>query len=142
MKRALKIGLWSTFVLALVFMITLVVHIGFMVGNRPASSFYQLGRVDFANPVNQADKDALTDQMETEEGFISAYFNDEAHTMVYKIDTRYNNAGNFFENAVQKSIPDSKRYIVTAEMEKQGCPVIRDDSFYGRLTAMVTNVMY
>lgn len=142
MKRSLKIVLRSTLILTLLFVVVLIVHIAMMVGNRPASSFYQLGRVDFSNQMSKAEADQVKLVLANEEGYISSFCNLEGKTMVYKFDTRYNSAEAIYQNAVQKQFPESKRYVVTAEMASQGCPVINDKSFYGRLTAMVTNVMY
>lgn len=142
MRKALKIGGGSMIVLAIVFMITLVVHIAIMVGNRPASSFYQLARVDFTNEISNIEADEMKVNILNQEGTVSSFFNSKAKTLVYKFDTRYNNADDIYQIAILNRFPDAKRYIVTEEMAQKGCPVVSDESFYGRLAAMVTNIMY
>lgn len=142
MKKGLRIGLWSAAIVTFLFMITLIVHIAVMVGNRPASSFYQLARVDFASEINDSEADQMKVSILDQDGAVSSFFNSKAKTLVYKFDTRYNNADAIYQKAILNRFPDSKRYVVTEDMAQKGCPVISDKSFYGRLTAMVSNVMY
>ena len=142
MKKGLKIGLWSVGAITLLFVVTLIVHIAIMVGNRPASSFYQLARVDFATEINDSEADQIKVSIMDQDGAVSSFFNSKANTLVYKFDTRYNNADAIYQNAILNNAPDATRYIVTEDMAQKGCPVISDKSFYGRLTAMVSTVMY
>ncbi|HUH74111.1 MAG TPA: hypothetical protein VLZ75_06845 [Chitinophagales bacterium] len=140
--KFLKYGLISAFSLIGIFAITLIVHIAIMVGNKSSSSFHQLARVDFSQDISDNEVQQIEESLKSEKGFVSTYFNDVDKILVYKFDKRYNNSSQIYANTIQPKAPNSTRFIVTEAMQAKGCPVISDDSFYGKLTATVTQIMY
>lgn len=142
MNKKIKIALISLGSLFAIFAIITVVHIGIMVSNKPASSFYQMARADF-NPSTPAEKiNELKTNLATQEGFIRSHYNADAGTFVYTFDTRYTNSTELYNNSIKNTVADSKQHILTEAMKLEGCPVGADNKIYSSLTSAVTAFIY
>ena len=142
MSKTIKIGVGGAFIAFFIFIAALLGHIAYMVGNRPAASFYQLARVDFDQRPTAADEQRINQALQARQGVIGTFFNAKASTLVFKYDTRYATADAIFRQAIQRQVPGCRRFIVPAALAETGCPVLSDKSFYGRLTNLVASAMY
>lgn len=123
--------------------LVLMVHIVVMVKNMPhyTNPTVQLARADFKEPVDSGSAARIQQQIKKLPGVASTYFNQKAGILVYAYDNRKNNAQNIYDDVVRNSGFRSVRYTVTAEDLKSGCPVMNDNSFYGKLTNMVAKIV-
>jgi len=71
----------------------------------------------------------------------SAYYNAKGNIMVYALDNKINTSEKIYEQGIIPSGIKAKRYIVSNADLKNGCPVIEESSFYGKLTQFVSNIV-
>lgn len=138
-NKKIKIALFSIMGFAFLFVAALLVHITLMVKemrNLPDATI-QLARADFKQPVDPINALQIENKVMEQTGVKSTYFNPKDYTLVYTFDNRVNNARNIYDHAIRNDGFLSTRYIVSAADLSQGCPVMNDHSFYGKLTAFV-----
>ena len=97
----------------------------------------QMARADFMQPVDSLSAVQIENKVMSQEGVKSTYFNPKDYILVYTFDNRINNSQNIYDHAIKNSGFKSERYIVSASDLTKGCPVMNDNSFYGKLTAFV-----
>jgi len=129
--------------LAFLFSAALLIHIAIMVkGRQPiANATIQMARVDFQVPLDSLEALKIQEDLKSVKGVRSTYFNFKNHILIYTFDNRLNNAQGIYDETIKNSGFPSDRHIVSAKEATQGCPVINNNSFYGKLTAMVSKVV-
>ncbi|WP_107040308.1 hypothetical protein [Brumimicrobium mesophilum] len=145
MKTRKKIKMVATILLggAFLFFATLVIHIGIMVYGKEALPLAttQIGRLDFDEQINEGQANAIENQFKNIEGVKSTYFNVGSDILIYTFDNRKNSTENIYKEFNQGSNYLSSRYTVSEEDLSKGCPAIESDSFYGKLTSMVSKIV-
>lgn len=141
--KLVKIILGGIIGIAFLFFLVLIIHIAVMVRDRPpiANATIEMARVDFNAPVDSSSIIAIQEKVKQLKGVRSTYYNYKNRILIYTFDNRVNNAQKIYDNAIRSSQFPSKRIIVSAAEAKQGCPVIDNKSFYGKLTALVAKVV-
>lgn len=130
-------------VFAVLFVLLLLTHIVIMVKRMPilANPTLQLARVDFKEPLDSLSIGQIRNKVVSQKGVKSTYYNQRDDILIYTFDNRLNNARTIYDNAIVPSGYASVRYVVTAKDLQQGCPVMSNDSFYGKLTALVAKIV-
>lgn len=139
LKTALKIAGGAV----LLFFIVLVTHIVIMVKNRPplVHSTTQLARADFKQPVDSAAAISIQDGLKKLSGVQTTYFNLKDNILVYGFDNRKNTAENIYDEAIKNCGFTSVRYMVNSKDMANGCPVIDNNSFYGKVTNVIAKIV-
>lgn len=101
----------------------------------------QLGRADFKEPVDSSTALLIQQRVKKIPGVRSTYFNLKDDIIVYAFDNKVTNSASVYNQAIKNSGISSTRYVVTTEDLKYGCPVITDNSFYGKITQIVSNIV-
>lgn len=129
--------------IALLFVGVLLVHIVIMVRKMPVLAFptVQMARIDFTQWVDSSDAVRIQDQVRAQKGVKSTYFNQPAHILIYTYDNRVNNSQAIYQHTIPSSGYAAERHLVSQEDLKQGCPVMNDHSFYGKITAIIAKVV-
>lgn len=138
-NKKIKVALLSILGIAVLFFLALLVHITIMVKEMKAlpEATIQMARADFIQPVDSINAVQIENKVMDQPGVKSTYFNSKDYTLVYSFDNRVNNAQNIYDHAIKNDGFRSTRYIVSAADLSTGCPVMNDNSFYGKLTAFV-----
>ena len=135
--------LLGAFGLVCLLFFTLVVHIAVMVYHKGSLPFehIQMARVDFNAPLDSARIDALQADLLAQNGVKSSFFNTGDHNVVYTFDNRLNSSQNIYRNIFQQASIGAKPYIVSTGDLARGCPVMDNNSFYGKLTAVISKAI-
>ena len=141
--KKLKIAIYSILGIAVIFVATLLIHIVIMVKNKVplANATIQMARADFNEPVDSMSAIKIQNDIKKQAGIKSTYFNLNSNILVYTFDNRDNDADQIYNAAIKNSGYSSQRHIVSAEDAANGCPVIDNKSFYGKLTNVVTSIV-
>lgn len=128
---------------AVAFVLVLLVHIVVMVKEMPEYAYRttQLGRADFKEPVDSATALLIQQKIKKLPGVSSTYFNQKDDILVYAFDNSLNSSENIYNTGIKNSGIRSVRYIVSDEDLKNGCPAMNGNSFYGKLTQFVSNIV-
>ncbi len=139
MKINKKIKILSGVVFGFAFLLfaTLIVHIAIMVKGRPADATVQLGRADFKEPVDSLSALKIQNDIKGLKGVQYTYFNAKDYILVYAFDNKVNTAQKIYDAAIKNAGFSSVRYTVGAADLAKGCPVMSNNSFYGKLTGLV-----
>jgi len=142
MKNIKKVLGWMG-VFAVLFVLLLLTHIVIMVKSMPILVYptLQLARVDFKEPLDSLSIRRIRNQVASQKGVESTYYNPKDDILIYTFDNRLNNAHSIYDKAIIPSGYASERYVVTAKDLQQGCPVLNNNSFYGKLTALVAKIV-
>jgi len=142
-NKKIKIAIGGIFCITFLFSAVLLIHIAIMVRNRPplANATIQMARADFKTPLDSASAFNIQENVKSLKGVKSTYFNFKNHILIYTFDNRLNNAQNIYDHAIKISGFQSERHIVSAIEATQGCPVMNNNSFYGKLTAIVSKAI-
>lgn len=138
-----KIGIISTIGVVFLLFATLIVHIAIMVHNRGPLAFatIQMGRSDFQAPVDSTQAQQIQKHILAMKGVKSTYFNMKDGIVIYTFDNRANTAQQIYDKAIRTSGIPSLRYTVSEKDMAKGCPVMNSNSFYGKLTAVVSKIV-
>lgn len=141
--KKVKIIIGGIVGIALLFFMVLIIHIGVMVNNREpiANATIQMARADFNVSLDSASVLLIQDNIKELEGVRSTYFNYDSDILIYTFDNRVNRAQNIYDKAIRDSGFPSERITVSAEEAMQGCPAMSNNSFYGKLTRLVAQVI-
>lgn len=142
-KKRIKISLLSAFGIVFLLFALLIVHVVIMVkkgGTHNAG--IQLARVDFKQNLDSAQALAVQEKFRSEKGVKSTYYNYKDNILIYAFDDRQNNSQAIYNAAVKSSTLHSTRYIVAAADMNKGCPAMNANSFYGKLSSFVYNIVY
>lgn len=140
LNKKIKIGLFSILGIAFLLFAVLIVHIAVMVhqkGELPLATV-QMARADFQAPIDSVQALQIQHDIQTLNGVKSTYFNVKDDIVIYTFDNRRNTAQDIFDKAIKTSGFPVVRYTVSEKDLAKGCPVMNDNSFYGKLTAVVS----
>lgn len=142
-SKKVKFGIFGILGLVFLFFLVLIVHIGIMVHERGpiAMATVQMARADFQKPVDSMQAQQIQTQIKAQKGVKSTYFNIKDGIVIYTFDNRENTAGSIYKKAIKTFSIPSARYTVSKEDLANGCPVMNNNSFYGKLTAVVSKVV-
>jgi hypothetical protein len=145
MKISKKVKILSGSILGLAFLLfaTLIVHIAIMVRGRAPLPFatVQMARADFREAVDSASAIRIQNNIKRLKGVQSTYFNLKDYVLVYTFDNKVNTAQGIYDEAIRNAGFRSVRYVVSASDLTKGCPVMNNNSFYGKLTETVANIV-
>lgn len=141
--KKVKIAIFSLLGVAVLFFAVLLVHIVIMVKNRPPveNATIQMARADFNEPIDATAATKIQNEIKEQPGVKSTYFNSKTNILVYTFDNRDNDAQDIYNKTIKNSGFASVRKIYSAEESKTGCPVMDNNSFYGKLTKVVTSIV-
>lgn len=143
LKKKIKIGIISLLGIGFLLFAVLIVHIAIMVDNNeplPMATI-QMARADFQEPIDSLDAQYIKQKITLLQGVKSTYFNLKDEILIYTFDNRVNSAQNIYDKAIKTAGFSVERYTVSEEDLARGCPAMSDNSFYGNLTALVSNVI-
>lgn len=142
-KKVIKYTAISVFSIAFLFFATLIVHIAVMVkGKTPlASANTQLARIDLGNNVNNEAAVQLESDIRSLPGVKSTYYNPQTHILVYSFDNKILSADQVYQSQVASKSISAAKYVVSASDATKGCPAMDHNSFYARLTRVVSSVV-
>ena len=142
-RQKIKWLLLGTFGLAALLFLTLVIHIAVMVYHKGPLPFeyIQMARADFIQPLDSNQVKQVSNNLKSQKGVKTIYYNPTESNIVYTFDNRKNTAQNIYNHAINQSQTAAKRYTVTSEDLKKGCPVMNSHSFYGKLTTVISKVV-
>ncbi len=142
-NKKIKIAIATVSGFAFLFFAALIVHIAIMVkGMQPLSDpTVQMARADFKQPVDSSDGTRIENKIRSLRGVKATYFNLKNYILIYTFDNRLNDAQNIYDKAIKNSGFKSVRYTVSQSDLSKGCPVMNGNSFYGKLTAVVSKVV-
>jgi hypothetical protein len=142
-NKKLKIALFSVLGLAFLFFAVLIIHIAVMVKGRAplANATIQMARADFKEPVDSLSAVRIQENIKKLKGVESTYFNAKDYIVVYTYDNRVNTAQGIYDQAIGNAGFSSARYLVSDKDLAGGCPVMNSNSFYGRLTDVVSRII-
>lgn len=135
-----KIAIFSILGVAFLLFATLIIHIAVMVHHRGPLTFatIQMARSDFQAPVDSAQAQQIQKNILALNGVKSTYFNLKDGIVIYTFDNRINTAQQIYDKAIKTSGIPAERYTVSEMDLAKGCPVMNNNSFYGKLTAVVS----
>lgn len=138
-NKKIKIALLSVLGIVTLLIITLLVHVTIMVKEMRAlpDATIQMARADFTQPVDSINAVLIENKVMDQPGVKSTYFNSKDYTLVYTFNNRINNAPNIYNHAIKNDGFSSACFIVSAADLSKGCPVMNDNSFYGKLTVFL-----
>lgn len=141
--KKIKIAIYSILGIAVLFAATLLVHIVIMVKNKVplANATIQMARANFLEPIDSSNAIRIQNDIKQQPGVKSTYFNSDTHILIYTFDNKANDAQDIYNKAIKNAGFSSERHIVSAQDAAKGCPVIDDNSFYGKLTKVVTTIV-
>lgn len=140
-KTILKIAAWTASVFVILLAV-LVIHI-YMVTSKPKDNLplSQLSRIDFKQPLSQAQSDEIKGYVASLEGVESTYFNQQNGILVYTYQVGKQTSANVFEQLMKHGSYKAERYIVTEAMLQNGCPMgAGKNTFTGHLTRYISNM--
>lgn len=139
-SKKLKIGIWSVLGLAVLLFITLIIHIAVMVHKRGPIAFSteQMARADFQTQVDSSLAKNIQQKIMSIKGVKNTYFNLKDNILIYTFDNRTNTAQHIFDKGIKTSGIPVVRYTVSKADLSSGCPVMNNNSFYGKLTTIVS----
>lgn len=142
-NKKIKTGLKIAGSLVFLFFAVMIVHIVIMVKNRPplANETVQLGRADFQQPLDSSSIINIQANIKKLPGVKTTYFNAKDNILVYGYDNRKNTAENIYDGAIRNCGYASVRYTVNASDMANGCPVIDNNSFYGKVTSVIAKIV-
>jgi hypothetical protein len=142
-NKKLKIVSVSQLGLVFLFFAVLIVHIAIMVKGRPApaNAMIQMARADFREPVDAQSAAKIQNNIKSLKGVESTYFNLKDHIVVYTYNNKVNTAQHIYDVAIKDVGFRSVRYTVSQNDLSKGCPVLNNNSFYGRLTEKVASIV-
>jgi copper chaperone CopZ len=143
MNKKIKIVAFSLLGLGFLFFATLIVHIAIMVKGRPAPAYatIQMARADFKEPVDSLSAVKIQNNIKNLKGVQSTYFNVKDYIVVYTYDNKVNTAQNIYDLAIRDAGFRSSRYLVSEKDLAKGCPAMNSNSFYGKLTDVVSKIV-
>jgi hypothetical protein len=143
LNKKIKIVAFSLLGLAFLFFATLIVHIAIMVKGRPTPAFatIQMARADFKEPVDSLSAVRIQNEIKNLKGVQTTWFNAKDYILVYSFDNKINTAQSIYDAAIKNSGFRSVRYIVGKADLAKGCPVMNNNSFYGKLTEVVAGIV-
>jgi len=141
--KKIKWTLLGLFGIAFLLFLTLVIHIGVMVYHKAPLPFehIQMARTDFLEPLDSIERVQLKSNLGSQKGIKSIYLNAKDQNVVYSFDNRENSANNIYQNAINQMHLKAKPYIVSAKDLQNGCPVFNNNSFYGKLTSVISKAI-
>ncbi|MGH2643860.1 MAG: hypothetical protein ACRDE2_07930, partial [Chitinophagaceae bacterium] len=115
-NKKIKIALLSALGIAVLLIITLLVHVTIMVKEMRdlPDATIQMARADFIQPVDSMSALQIEDKVMDQPGVKSTYFNSKDYTLVYTFDNRVDNAQNIYNHAIKNDGFNSSRFIVSA----------------------------
>lgn len=142
-KKKVKIALFGVLGLFFLLFATLIIHIAVMVkGRSPLSEpTVQMARVDFKQQAAPAKIAAVEARIRSLKGVKATYFNQQSNILIYTFDNRRNNAENIYLEAVKPSGMIAAHYVPSSKDLAFGCPAMNGNSFYGKLTDIVSSVV-
>lgn len=143
MRKKIKWTILGFLSLGFLLFLTLVVHIAVMVYHRRPLPFEhtQMARVDFPDALDSMQISRLKKELLSQSGVKTAYFSRQHHNVVYTFDNRLNNTQKIYNEVFGQRSDGAKRYIVSADDLKKGCPVMDNNSFYGKLTSVISKTI-
>jgi len=143
MQKKIKWFFIGTLGTAVLLFLTLVIHIAIMVYHKGPLPFEhtQMARTDFMEPLDSLQISKLKSNLLSQKGVKSIYLNSKDHNVVYTFDNRQNSGDNIFRNAIVPAHLKAKPYIVSAEDLNRGCPAFNNNSFYGKLTKVISKAV-
>lgn len=141
--KKIKWALLGVLGISFLLFLTLVIHIGVMVYHKAPLPFehLQMTRVDFNRPLDSAEISLIKTGLLDQKGVKTTYYNAVDNNVVYTYDNRQNNALNIYQQFFQPANIAAKRYTVSEKDLAKGCPVMNTNSFYGKLTAIISKTI-
>lgn len=142
-KKIIKRGIIVSLGVGFLFVATLLIHIVVMVQGKSPLPFAttQIARIDFNEEINPTQAQIIEDKFREFQGVKSTHFNLDDGILVYTFDNRLNDSKQIYDGFMKESNLLGSRYIVSEEDLSRGCPAIDNDSFYGKLTQVVSKVV-
>jgi copper chaperone CopZ len=142
-NKKIKVALGLVLGLAFLLFATLIVHVVVMVKGKPplAMATIQMARADFQEPVDASGAAAIQNNIKKLPGVKDTYFNVKDHIVTYTYDNKLNSAQNIYDAAIGNSGYKSRRYLVSRSDLAKGCPVMNSNSFYGKLTDIISGIV-
>ncbi|HET8572561.1 MAG TPA: hypothetical protein VFL76_01705 [Edaphocola sp.] len=142
-KKKIKIFIAGVVGLGLLLFVALIIHIAIMVRSRPplVDATIQMARVDFRRALTDSQKAEIQKNVMNQQGAQSVYYNPQTEVLVYTFDNRKNNAESIYNKAVKPLAMYSRRITVSEADMANGCPAFDSHSFYGKLTAIVSEIV-
>jgi len=142
-RKKIKWAIIGTLGTACLLFLTLVIHIAVMVYHKAPLPFayVQMARTDFNTPLDSIQTVTLKKELKAQNGIKSIYFNAKDHNVVYTFDNRLNSASNIYQHAIARTHLNARPYLVSDKDLENGCPVMNNHSFYGKLTAVISKAI-
>lgn len=142
-RKKIKIGLISVLSAVALLFIVLIVHIGIMVHERGAlpMATIQMARVDFQNPITPLQAKNIEADFKHYKGVKSTHFNVKNGILIYTFDNRKNSTKAIYSNFEKENSLPCSRYVVSDEDLSHGCPAMNSNSFYGKLTNVISKIV-
>lgn len=142
-RKKIKWTFFGLLGLGFLLFLTLVVHIAVMVYHKGPLPFehVQMARVDFQKPLDSVQIASLETQLLAQKGVKTSYFNTKDDNLVYTFDNRQNSSQKIYQEIFQSGALSAKRYTVSADDLAKGCPVMNNNSFYGKLTSVISKAI-
>jgi hypothetical protein len=128
---------------AFLLFVVLIIHIAFMVKGRkpPANATVQMVRVDFKQEMDSSAIACVESDIKSMKGVKDVYYNPQSHILIYSFDAKQNNAKTIYDIAINGSGYSAHRFAFAKNDQANGCPVMDNHSFYGRLTSIVETIL-
>lgn len=142
-KKGIKYTAISLLSLGFLLFATLIVHIAVMVkGKKPlASEHTQLARIDFSRTADPAAIADIEQSIGALPGVQSTYYNPDTRILVYAYNNKLQDAAQVYQSQVSSRNIDALKYTVSAADAAKGCPAMNNNSFYGKLTKVVSSIV-
>lgn len=136
-----KVGI-TLLSLTFIFLFVLIAHIYVATHkNKNDQRHRQLSRIDFKQPIDQAEANKIRSFVAGMEGVDATFFNIQQGTLVYTYAEGRQTSENIFNQLIQFGKYKAQRYMVTSDQAANGCPVIgNDNSLKSRFTRFIANI--
>lgn len=126
---------------ALLLTAALFIHLWMVSGGpRKHLSGTQLARIDFEQPIDSLQADAVRGIVQAMPGVSHAYVNVEAGTLVYSYEKDKQTSNAVFADLSARSPVPCRAFIVDAEDLATSCPAMAETGFYHTLSAWIRDL--